>query len=85
MYFLSPKLAHRFVGYLEEEAVHTYTEAIRMIDEGNLPLWQAKRAPEFAIEYYGLEETAKMREVLLNVRADEAVHRSVNHHFSDIP
>ena len=23
--------------------------------------------------------------MLLNVRADEACHRSVNHHFSDIP
>jgi hypothetical protein len=26
-----------------------------------------------------------MRDVVLSVRADEAVHRSVNHHFSDIP
>lgn len=26
-----------------------------------------------------------MRDVILSVRADEAVHRSVNHHFSDIP
>jgi len=85
MYFISPKFSHRFVGYLEEEAVHTYTECIRMIDEGNLPLWQAKKAPDFAIEYYGLDENAKMRDVLLNVRADEAVHRSVNHYFSDIP
>ena len=24
-YMLSPTLCHRFVGYLEEEAVHTYT------------------------------------------------------------
>ena len=85
MYFISPKFSHRFVGYLEEEAVHTYTECIRMIDEGKLPLWQAKKAPDFAIEYYGLDHSAKMRDVLLNVRADEAVHRSVNHYFSDIP
>jgi len=85
MYFFSPKFSHRFVGYLEEEAVHTYTECIRMIDEGKLPLWKGKNAPEFAKEYYGLDESAKMRDVLLNVRADEAVHRSVNHYFSDIP
>lgn len=26
-----------------------------------------------------------MRDVILAVRADEAVHRSVNHHFSNIP
>ena len=44
------------------------------------------KAPSEAIEYYGLDpEKAMMRDVLLSVRADEAVHRSVNHHFSDIP
>jgi hypothetical protein len=25
MYMISPASCHRFVGYLEEEAVHTYT------------------------------------------------------------
>ena len=28
MYFVSPKFSHRFVGYLEEEAVHTYSLVI---------------------------------------------------------
>jgi ubiquinol oxidase len=56
-----------------------------MIDEGKLPLWTSKIAPKIAKEYYGLDDSAKMRDVLLNVRADEAIHRSVNHYFSDIP
>lgn len=44
------------------------------------------KAPAEAVEYYGLTpENATMRDVILSVRADEAVHRSVNHHFSDIP
>jgi len=44
------------------------------------------KAPAEAVEYYGLDpKTATMRDVVLSVRADEAVHRSVNHHFSDIP
>lgn len=44
------------------------------------------KPPHEAIEYYGLDrETATMRDVILAVRADEAVHRSINHHFSDIP
>lgn len=85
MYFISPKFSHRFVGYLEEEAVHTYTECIRMIDEDRLPLWKITNAPNFAKEYYGLDDSAKIRDVLLNIRADEAIHRSVNHYFSDIP
>lgn len=42
-------------------------------------------APDEAIEYYALAKDAKMREFLLAVRADEACHREVNHHFSDVP
>jgi hypothetical protein len=86
MYLLAPKFSHRFVGYLEEEAVHTYTKVLEAIDEDKLPLWANMRAPPAAIDYYSLDpKTASMRDVVLSVRADEAVHRSVNHHFSDIP
>ena len=85
-YMVSPKFSHRFVGYLEEEAVHTYTMCIKALDEGKLPMWSIMKAPKEAAEYYGLDtETATVRDVLLSIRADEAVHRSVNHHFSDIP
>lgn len=86
MYLLTPKFSHRFVGYLEEEAVHTYSKALEAIDSGKLPLWENMKAPPLAIDYYNLDpETAKLRDVVLSVRADEAVHRTVNHHFSDIP
>lgn len=86
MYMLAPKMSHRFVGYLEEEAVTTYTKCLAAVDDGRLPLWANMAAPPEAIDYYGLNaETATMRDVILGVRADEAVHRSVNHHFSDIP
>jgi hypothetical protein len=44
------------------------------------------KASTQAIDYYSLDpNTATMRDVIIQVRADEAVHRSVNHHFSDIP
>lgn len=36
-YLISPSFCHRFVGYIEEEAVHTYTICLKMIDEGKLP------------------------------------------------
>ena len=85
-YAISPKFSHRFVGYLEEEAVHTYTLCLKAIDEGKLPLWKHMKAPSEAVEYYGLDpKKAMVRDVILSIRADEAVHRSVNHHFSDIP
>ena len=86
LYLVSPRFCHRLVGYLEEEACHTYTKILENIDNGNLVLWKSMKAPPQAIEYYGLDPmTATMRDVILSIRADEAVHRSVNHHFSDIP
>jgi ubiquinol oxidase len=86
MYMVSPRTAHRFVGYLEEEAVHTYTTCLKKIDDGTLLMWKHMKAPPMAVDYYGLDpETASMRDVILSVRADEAVHRGVNHHLSDIP
>lgn len=53
-YLISPKMAHRFVGYLEEEAVHTYTKCIESLDNGKLPLWETMKAPVEACDYYGL-------------------------------
>ena len=79
-YLLWPRVAHRFVGYLEEEAVYSYTEYLADIDAGraeNIP------APEFAIKYWNLAADARLRDVVLVVRQDEAGHRDVNHDLSD--
>ena len=43
-YILSPRSCHAFVGYLEEEAVKTYTHAIADLDRGRLPEWSNKKA-----------------------------------------
>jgi hypothetical protein len=84
MYLLSYKLAHRFVGYLEEEAVKTYTNIIKELDEGRLPDWKDLKASPEAIKYWALPEKAKMRDVLLAIRADEVAHKEFNHHFADM-
>jgi hypothetical protein len=84
MYLLSYKLAHRFVGYLEEEAVKTYTNIIKELDEGKLPQWKDLDASPEAIKYWALPENAKMRDVILAIRADEVAHREFNHHFADM-
>ena len=39
MYLISPASCHRFVGYLEEEAVHTYTVMLESLDQGRLKHW----------------------------------------------
>jgi hypothetical protein len=84
-YLVSPSHCHRFVGYLEEEAVHTYTVMIKALDDGKLPYWENMSAPKEAIEYYNLDAEATYRDMLLSIRADEACHRELNHHFSDVP
>uniref|UniRef100_A0A5B7AFU2 Ubiquinol oxidase n=1 Tax=Davidia involucrata TaxID=16924 RepID=A0A5B7AFU2_DAVIN len=81
LYLFSPKLAHRVVGYLEEEAIHSYTEYLKDIDNGaieNVP------APAIAIDYWRLPKDATLKDVITVIRADEAHHRDVNHFASDI-
>ena len=53
-YLISPRFCHRFVGYLEEEAVKTYTLCLQEIDEGKLKMWCRMKAPEIAVEYWKL-------------------------------
>ncbi|KAK3755295.1 hypothetical protein QZH41_014599 [Actinostola sp. cb2023] len=83
-YLFSPRYCHRFVGYLEEEAVKTYTYCLECIDNGKLPAWENKKAPDLAITYWKLKEDATMRDTILAIRADEAHHRVVNHTLSSL-
>ncbi|WP_150911228.1 alternative oxidase [Marinobacter halotolerans] len=79
-YLLSNKTAHRIVGYLEEEAVHSYTEYLEGVDSGK---YENVPAPQIAIDYWQLPQDARLREVIIAVRADEAKHRDVNHGFAN--
>lgn len=80
LYLLSARTAHRLVGYFEEQAVISYTQYLAEIDAGrveNVP------APQIAKDYWKLPADARLREVVIAVRADEAGHRDVNHAFAD--
>jgi ubiquinol oxidase len=80
LYLFAPRIAHRIVGYLEEEAVVSYTQYLAEIDAGrveNVP------APQIAIDYWHLPSTATLRDVVIAVRADEAGHRDRNHQMAD--
>lgn len=82
-YLISPRTCHRFVGYIEEEAVKTYTQAIADLEAGKLPKWEKLEAPEIAVKYWNMPEGHRtMRDLLLYIRADEAKHREVNHTLS---
>ncbi|TKW41099.1 hypothetical protein SEVIR_1G291700v4 [Setaria viridis] len=80
-YLVSPKFAHRVVGYLEEEAIHSYTEFLKDIEAGKI---ENVPAPVIAIDYWQLPADARLKDVVTVVRADEAHHRDVNHFASDV-
>lgn len=80
LYVFAPRTAHRIVGYLEEEAVVSYTQYLAEIDAGRQP---DTAAPALAIRYWNLPQDARLRDVVIAVRADEASHRDVNHDFAD--
>lgn len=80
VYMVSPKTGHRVVGYLEEEAVRSYTSFLEEIESGrhdNSP------APAIAIDYWNLASDARLREVVLATREDEVRHRDTNHDCAD--
>ena len=80
LYLVSPKTAHRLVGYFEEEAVFSSTEYLQGVLEGkyeNIP------APKIAIDYWHLKKDARLSDVIKAVRKDEMNHRDVNHYFSN--
>jgi ubiquinol oxidase len=70
--YLSPRTAHRTVGYLEEAAHRAYTDYLNAVDRGDIP---NVPAGDIAKRYYRLPEDAKLRDVILHVRADECMVR----------
>lgn len=80
LYLVSARTAHRLVGYFEEQAVVSYTQYLAEIDAGRV---ENVAAPAIAIAYWQLPASARLRDVVLAVRADEAGHRDVNHGFAD--
>ena len=88
-YMINPTWCHRFIGYIEEEACHTYTTILNEMDNApsgsELAQWKIGDAPKIAKGYWHLGEHGTVYDVMLAVRADEAEHRDVNHAVSGIP
>ncbi|MFP6759064.1 MAG: alternative oxidase, partial [Alphaproteobacteria bacterium] len=57
-----------------------YTHYLAEIDAGRL---EDVAAPAIAITYWDLPQEARLRDVVLVVRDDEARHRDTNHRFAD--
>lgn len=88
-YMINPTWCHRFIGYIEEEACHTYTTILNEMDSApsgsELAQWKIGDAPKIAKGYWHLGEHGTVYDVMMAVRADEAEHRDVNHAVSGIP
>lgn len=80
LYLVSSRTAHRVVGYFEEEAIISYTEYLAEIESGRI---ENIAAPQIAIDYWKLAPGARLKDVVIAVRIDEAGHRDVNHGFAD--
>lgn len=79
MYVVSPKLAHRTIGYFESEAVRSYTEYLGLVEAGVL---ENVLAPPSAVRYYGLPLGARLSDMIVCIRADELRHSRINFGYS---
>ena len=80
MYVFFTKTAHRMIGFFEDEAVKSYTEYLKMIEDGEI---ENVKAPQIAIEYYDLKSNARLIDLVKCVKADEEHHSEVNHKYAD--
>ena len=80
MYVFFTKTAHRMIGFFEDEAVKSYSEYLKMIENGEI---ENVNAPQIAIEYYNLKSNARLIDLVKCVKADEEHHSEVNHKYAD--
>ena len=81
VYIISPRTAHRIVGYFEEEAVISYTQYLDEVESGKI---ENVKAPKIAIDYWNLPLNSTLKDVIKVVRDDEAGHRDLNHSYANI-
>ena len=80
VYVVDFRTAHRMIAYFEQEAVKSYTEYLRLVEEGSI---ENVSAPKLAIDYYSMKPNAKLSDLIKKVRADEEHHSKVNHKYAD--
>ena len=80
VYIFFPITAHRMIGYFEDEAVKSYTDYLNQIESGAV---EDVKAPQLAIDYYGLDKDACLSDLVKRVREDEQHHSETNHSYAD--
>jgi ubiquinol oxidase len=80
LYLISPATAHRIAGYIAEDAVRGYTQYLEGLRSGR---YEDVPAPPLGAAYWNLGPEARLSDVVVAIREDEAIHRDVNHGFAD--
>ena len=80
VYVVDFRTAHRMIAYFEQEAVKSYTEYLRLVEEGSI---KNVSAPKLAIDYYSMKPNTKLSDLIKKVRADEEHHSKVNMEYSN--
>jgi ubiquinol oxidase len=80
LYLVSARTAHRVAGYLAERSVAGYSDLLERIRAGE----QADApAPASAIAYWDLAPEARLSDMIVAIREDEAIYRDIHHAFAD--
>jgi ubiquinol oxidase len=80
LYLISPATGHRIAGYMAEDAVRGYTQYLEGLRSGR---YEDVPAPPLGAAYWNLPPEARLSDVVVAIREDEAIHRDVNHGFAD--
>ncbi|KAL9647629.1 hypothetical protein ABK040_015120 [Willaertia magna] len=79
-YILNPRFCHRFVGYLEEESIRSYTEFLEAVERNE---FRSVKVPDVAKRYWKLGPESTLRDLVIAIRNDECKHRDFNHKIAD--
>jgi len=84
--FPAPRISHRSLAYMLEDAIHVYNRCIEEIDRPNSDIaeWKNEQAPKFAIDYWNLSTGASVRDMLVAIREDKLKHLVANHTLASI-
>jgi ubiquinol oxidase len=80
LYLISPATAHRIAGYFAEDAVRGYGDYLQGIQSGQ---YNDPPAPPLGLAYWNLPPEARLSDLVMAIREDEAIHRDINHAFAD--
>jgi ubiquinol oxidase len=80
LHLISARTAHRFAGYLAEQSVTGYSRYLDRLESG---IETNVQAPEAAIAYWNLAPDARLSDMVMAMREDEAIHRDIHHAFAD--